>query len=97
MGGLRQSCDLQKHPFFHGVDWDHLYTARSPFVPKVEHELDTQNFEDYDEDVAKSAPTGVNRRRTDPNFIGYTFKNFEAVHPDGSQSLLANLVRKWEG
>lgn len=73
---------MQKHPFFHGVDWAHLYTARSPFVPKVEHELDTQNFEDYEEDSSKNLPVGGNRRRTDPNFIGYTFKNFEAVHPE---------------
>lgn len=56
-------------------------------MPKVEHELDTQNFEDYEEDSSKNMPTGGNRRRTDPNFIGYTFKNFEAVRSDAGLQL----------
>lgn len=58
-------------------------------MPKVEHELDTQNFEDYEEDCSKNLPAGGHRRRTDPNFIGYTFKNFEAVHPDAGAKTLA--------
>ena len=73
---------MQVHPFFKGVDWNNLYTARSPYVPKVEHELDTQNFEPYEEVAGKGLPGDRARRRTDPNFIGYTFKNFEAVHSD---------------
>ena len=77
----RRFC-LQAHPFFRGVDWDNLYTAKSPYVPKVEHELDTQNFEPYEEVQGKGSVADRVRRPTDPNFIGYTFKNFEAVHSD---------------
>lgn len=67
------------------MDWDNLYTARSPYVPRVEHELDTQNFEQYEEVQSKSSPNENSRRRTDPNFIGYTFKNFEAVQSEAGE------------
>ena len=50
----------------------------------MEHELDTQNFERFDEDMAMSSPSQNPARKpwaqADPNFIGYTYKNWEAVH-----------------
>ena len=65
-----------------------MHPSPNPFVPpQVEHELDTQNFEDYEEVSAKTLPLDGTRRRTDPNFIGYTFKNFEAVHSDAGKRL----------
>ena len=33
---------LQRHPFFDGMDWEHLYSTQPPFRPSVAHELDTQ-------------------------------------------------------
>lgn len=75
---------LQAHPFFAGIDWDNLYETRPPYIPRVEHELDTQNFEQLEEEEA-SAPTGGSRRwaRADPTFVGYTYKNWEAVGSSG--------------
>ncbi len=35
-------CVLQRHPFFAGMDWEHLYSTQPPFRPSVAHELDTQ-------------------------------------------------------
>lgn len=75
------------------MDWDNLYTARSPYVPKVEHELDTQNFEPYEEVAGKGLPSDRARRRTDPNFIGYTFKNFEAIHSDEKGKLCSSALQ----
>lgn len=40
---------LQAHPFFKGVEWDKLYHMEAAFVPEVNDELDTQNFEKFDE------------------------------------------------
>ena len=37
-----QVCLPQRHPFFNGVDWEHLYSTQPPFRPSVAHELDTQ-------------------------------------------------------
>ena len=74
---------LQNHPFFTGIDWDSLYSTQAPHMPTVKHPLDTQNFENFDE----QAPVGLNPggmkrwARADPNFVGYTYKNWEAVQP----------------
>jgi len=63
-----------------------LSELSAPMQPRVEHELDTQNFENFDEEGnAESGGSGSRKyaAKLDPNFIGYTYKNMEAVHPDG--------------
>jgi serine/threonine kinase 38 len=42
--------EIKKHPFFNGIDWDALYAAVAPYRPALEHELDTQNFEQYEDE-----------------------------------------------
>lgn len=45
---------------------------------RVDHELDTQNFEAFNEDASmarKAPPTSRVRPVVDHNFIGYTYKN----------------------
>ncbi|RVW33398.1 Serine/threonine-protein kinase tricorner [Vitis vinifera] len=37
------------HPWFQGVDWDKLYQIEAAFIPEVNDELDTQNFEKFEE------------------------------------------------
>lgn len=69
---------MQSHPFFEGIDWEHLYSLTPPFRPSVSHQLDTQNFEHYDEDPA-AASGGRNSRKADPHFVGYTYKNWEVT------------------
>lgn len=58
-------------------------------MPTVEHELDTQNFEHFDEDRLDhqqegAAASGLGRgnrwlAKADPNFIGYTYKSWDVV------------------
>ncbi|KAL9285056.1 hypothetical protein ACSQ67_024586 [Phaseolus vulgaris] len=43
---------------------------KSAFIPEVNDELDTQNFEKFDEMLSSK----------DLNFVGYTYKNFEIVN-----------------
>jgi hypothetical protein len=43
------------HPFFKTVKWEELRHSKPPIVPIVEHELDTQNFDSFEEDT--DAPT----------------------------------------
>jgi hypothetical protein len=40
---------LQTHPWFKGVPWDRLYEMDAAFKPKVNGELDIQNFEKFEE------------------------------------------------
>ena len=40
---------MQAHPWFAGVEWEKLYQMEAAFIPEVNDELDTQNFEKFEE------------------------------------------------
>jgi len=42
--------EIKQHSFFKGVNWTNIYEEQAPYVPTVTGELDTQNFEDFEED-----------------------------------------------
>ena len=47
-----QTCALpifQAHPWFKGIDWEKIYQMEAAFIPEVNDELDTQNFEKFEE------------------------------------------------
>lgn len=83
--GSRGACQLKTHPWFNGVEWDKLYEMDAAFKPEVNSELDTQNFLKFDELDPPPARTssGPSRKMLltpkDLSFVGYTYKNFEAV------------------
>eukprot|EP00958_Prasinococcus_capsulatus_P023083 scaffold3352_cov326-Prasinococcus_capsulatus_cf.AAC.10 len=127
--GTRGIGELKGHAFFKGIDWESIYLEPAAYQPEILHELDTQNFESFDDSpISETAPSGTAdskqpamqeetsraegpgglgrsvqqqgagsvfhsggkqaRRRAahshldafkDPNFIGYTFKNFQVV------------------
>ena len=73
--------EIKSHKFFKGLKWDSLYKMVPPYRPVVSHELDTRNFEDFEEDESmrkRSGATEVDGVK-DTNFIGYTYKNVEIV------------------
>lgn len=43
------NCYFQAHSWFKGVEWDKLYQMKAAFIPEVNDELDTQNFEKFEE------------------------------------------------
>jgi serine/threonine kinase 38 len=55
--------DIKSHAFFQGVDWETLYLRRAAYQPVVEDELDTQNFESFDEDTNMTPATAGSSRR----------------------------------
>eukprot|EP00061_Rhincodon_typus_P002447 g17599.t1 len=46
--------DLQGHPFFAGIDWQHIRDCPPPYIPDVTSPTDTSNF-DVDDDALKTA------------------------------------------
>jgi hypothetical protein len=50
---------LQAHPWFRGVEWDKLYEMEAAFKPEVNGELDTQNFEKFEEVLIFSFINGI--------------------------------------
>ncbi|KAH9763143.1 AGC kinase family protein [Citrus sinensis] len=66
---LTSNCH-QAHPWFKDIAWDKLYEMEAAYKPEVNGVLDTQNFMKFDEMMLTPK---------DLSFVGYTYKNFEAV------------------
>ncbi|KAK4760067.1 hypothetical protein SAY87_023198 [Trapa incisa] len=88
--GTNGASEIKAHPWLKDIQWEKLYEMDAAFKPKVDGELDTQNFTKYDEvDPPTSRPGfGPSRKvlltAEDISFVGYTYKNFDAVkksHP----------------
>ncbi|BAD72247.1 putative serine/threonine kinase 38 [Oryza sativa Japonica Group] len=83
--GSAGADQIKAHPWFRGVAWEKLYEMEAAFKPQVNDELDTQNFMKFEE--MDNAPTrtgsGPSRKMMlnskDLSFVGYTYKNFDAV------------------
>ncbi|MQM00880.1 hypothetical protein Taro_033620 [Colocasia esculenta] len=97
--GTKGVDEIKVHPWFRGVLWDQLYQMEAAFMPEVTDELDTQNFEKFEESgdqIQTSAKSGPWRRMLsskDINFVGYTYKNFEIVS-DHEVPGIAELKKK---
>ncbi|KAJ4726911.1 Non-specific serine/threonine protein kinase [Melia azedarach] len=84
--GAKGADEIKVHPWFDSVDWDRIYQMEAAFLPEVTDELDTQNFEKFEEaenQTKTSSKTGPWRKMLsskDINFVGYTYKNFEIVN-----------------
>eukprot|EP00250_Pteridium_aquilinum_P016323 c23048_g1_i1 orf=345-2033(-) len=79
--GTRGIDEIKNHPWFRGVQWDKLYYMEAAYKPEVNGELDTQNFDKFEEvdnnqhQSSKSGPWRKMLPSKDANFVGYTFKS----------------------
>ncbi|KAL9992038.1 putative protein kinase AGC-NDR family [Helianthus debilis subsp. tardiflorus] len=84
--GTKGAHEIKAHPWFKGIQWEKLYQMEAAFIPEVNGELDTQNFEKFEEgenqipSSTKSGPWRKMLSSKDVNFMGYTYKNFEIVN-----------------
>ncbi|XP_031482485.1 uncharacterized protein LOC116252396 [Nymphaea colorata] len=97
--GTKGADEIKSHPWFKGVKWDKLSQMEAAFVPQVNDELDTQNFEKFEESggpIPTSSRSGPWRKMLsskDVNFVGYTYKNFDIVN-DQQMPGIAELKKK---
>ncbi|XP_050251719.1 uncharacterized protein LOC126698492 isoform X2 [Quercus robur] len=47
--GSKGADEIKAHPWFKGIDWEKIYHMEAAFIPEVNDELDTQNFEKFEE------------------------------------------------
>jgi serine/threonine kinase 38 len=89
LGTRHGAAELKAHPFFNGLDWDQLISMKAPNIPELEHELDTRNFENFEEDPdAPTSSAGAKwKKRADPTFMNFTYKSFQAVGRDEGTAL----------
>ncbi|PON62656.1 Rho-associated protein kinase [Parasponia andersonii] len=97
--GSRGAYEIKAHNWFRVVEWDKLYQMEAAFIPEVNDELDTQNFEKFEESESqtntssKSGPWRKMLSSKDLNFVGYTYKNFEIIN-DYQVPGMAELKKK---
>ncbi|GMI66432.1 nuclear Dbf2-related 5 [Hibiscus trionum] len=97
--GTNGAGEIKEHPWFQGLDWDRIFETDAAFIPEVNDELDTQNFEKFDESEemcsrpSKSGPWRKMLPSKDINFVGYTYKNFEIAN-DFQVPGMADLKKK---
>ncbi|KAL9353013.1 hypothetical protein Peur_055693 [Populus x canadensis] len=97
--GTKGVDEIKARPWFEGIEWDKLYQMKAAYIPEVNDELDTQNFEKFeeaDDQIQTSAKSGPWRKMLsskDINFVGYTYKNFEIVN-DHQLPGIAELKKK---
>ncbi|GAV70776.1 Pkinase domain-containing protein/Pkinase_C domain-containing protein [Cephalotus follicularis] len=97
--GSKGADEIKVHPWFKGIEWDKIYQMEAAFIPEVKDELDTQNFEKFEESdnqnqsSSKSGPWRKMLSSKDINFVGYTYKNFEIVN-DYQVPGMAELKKK---
>jgi serine/threonine kinase 38 len=74
--GVNGVEEIKAHPFFAGVDWKRIREKKAPNVPELKSEIDTSNFDHFDEEEPLYTEDSKNRKnsRKNVNFIGYTFK-----------------------
>lgn len=75
--------EIKDHPFFRKVNWKKLRSKKAPFIPRVKSNIDTSNFEKFEEtsnwheEYYKYNRSGYKNRKgmhKDFHWIGYTFK-----------------------
>jgi len=97
--GTKGAEEIKEHSWFSELQWDKLYEMEAAYLPQVIDELDTQNFEKFEESsdsvqcLAKAGPWRKMLSSKDLNFVGYTYKNFELVN-DHDVPGMAELKKK---
>ncbi|XP_066927584.1 serine/threonine-protein kinase 38-like isoform X2 [Clytia hemisphaerica] len=90
LGRHQQSIDdIQTHPFFRGVDWEHTRDRPAAIPIEVKSIDDTSNFDDFpDVDLSWNAiPEKSETNNKDWVFLNYTFKRFEGLTQRGLKNL----------
>ncbi|KAK9453729.1 kinase-like domain-containing protein [Dipodascopsis uninucleata] len=96
---LHSFKEIQRHPYFAEVDWQHIRQIQPPFIPQLDSEIDAGYFDDFSnqEDMAKykevhDKQAQLERLADRPEkikrsaFVGFTFKHSMApgILEDGS-------------
>lgn len=69
--------DFKQHPWFKGVDWEHIRQSQAPYIPEVSSPTDTSNFDVDEADLKQpeSGPPSTNAVFSGLHlpFVGFTY------------------------
>ena len=88
--GKNGADEIKAHPFFKGVDWDHIReTMKPPFVPEIKNDYDTKYFETFEIEEPFYPPTRKIPKRKDFEYLGFTYKK-----EDDLDNVINNMINK---
>lgn len=90
--GSRGAQEIKNHPFFKGIQWETLRDSKAPWIPKLSSEIDTSNFDKYEETEPFYPQVKRKKAKKDSDFSGYTFKKPE----DNIKSHLVRALQELE-
>lgn len=90
--GRGGAIEIMQHPFFTGIDWDHIRETAAPFIPNLKSITDTHYFpvdelEQVPEQPVTQQPASVDPQtleQTNLAFLGYTYKKFNYLTMKGA-------------
>lgn len=85
------AIEIKSHPFFNGIDWKNLRNIVAPFMPQLSSDVDTSNFDQFEETEPFYPPQSKKRSRKDPHFVGYTFKREDELQRNGIVAAMEEL------
>lgn len=90
--GTSGSEEIKRHPFFNGINWSNLRSARAPWIPQLESDMDSSNFDKFDE-IEPFYPTSAKKKyyKKDGNFVGFTYKR-----PESQRTSLVSALQNLE-
>jgi len=77
--GANGADEVKNHPFFRGIDWNHIKeTLVPPFIPEIKNNYDTKYFDDFEEDepfypINNDNQKGKKYLKKDMCFIDFTY------------------------
>jgi len=74
--------EIQRHPFFAGIEWSQLRAVPAPFVPELSHEADTSHFDQFAEEESPASVAQARRSSAQPRditFLGYNYRRFKEI------------------
>ncbi|MBA0858865.1 hypothetical protein Goshw_001237 [Gossypium schwendimanii] len=90
--GSKGAGEIKEHPWFQGVDWDRIYEMEAAFIPEVNDELDTQNFEKFDESDDQCPRPSKSGPWRKVSFVYFDFGNY--LYKLAFSLFLAELKKK---
>jgi len=77
--GVNGADEIKSHPFFKGIDWNHIKeTLIPPFIPDLKNNFDTKYFDEFEEDepfypINNDNNKGKKFQKKDMCFVDFTY------------------------